>query len=266
MKRFAMLCSVLAVLICGGCVTSPTGRSQLILVDSQQIAAMGAAAFAELRKQGEFAHAPRKERFAQCVASALIDVLPAPWSRQNWEVQIIEDDTPNAFALPGGKIGVHTGMFRIANNQAELATVLGHELAHVVARHPAERVSDQVAARAAATALAAYGVNQGYDGQKVMALLGLGAQVGFLLPFSRSQEAEADILGQRYMARAGFDPRAAPRLWVKMERQAGGSPPEFLSSHPSPGNRAEELARQARELLPVYKQARARGRSPSCQL
>lgn len=266
MKHVPSILVAAALVLAGGCATSPTGRSQLILVDNQQIAAMGSAAFAELRKQGEFANAPRQERFARCVAGALIDVLPQPWNRQSWEVRIIEDDTPNAFALPGGKIGVHSGMFQVADNQNELATVLGHELAHVIARHPAERVSDQFAAQAAATALAAYGANKGYDGQKVMALLGLGAQVGFLLPFSRSQEAEADILGQRYMARAGFDPRAAQRLWVKMQQQGNGSPPEFLSSHPAPGNRAEELAAQASKLMPVYRQALASGHDPGCHL
>lgn len=266
MKRIMFACAVLAAMLTAGCVSSPLGRSQLILVDDAQIAQMGTTAFAELRKQGEFANAPNKERFARCVSQALIGVLPRPYNTQDWEVQIIEDDSANAFALPGGKIGVNTGMFRIADTQAELATVLSHELAHIVARHPAERVSDRYAAQVATAALATYGANKGYDGQQVMALLGLGAQVGVLLPFSRAQEEEADILGQRYMAAAGFNPAAAATLWQKMQSQGGGQPPVFLSSHPAPASRAQQLAQQAQRLQPVYQRARASGHTPSCSL
>lgn len=265
MKYRALLIALAASML-AGCVTSPTGRSQLMMVSDSQMNQMGLAAFNDLRKQGKFVDAPRERAYATCVANALIAVLPSPWNTQQWEVQIVGDDSANAFALPGGRIGVNRGMFKLADNQDQLAVVLGHELAHVVARHGAERVSDNVAAQAAVTAGTVYAGSRGGDVNSVAALLGAGAQLGILLPFSRTQESEADTLGQRYMARAGFDPRAAVTLWQKMAAQGGSKPPAFLSTHPSPGGRAQTLARQAEQLLPVYQQARASGHAPNCRM
>ncbi|HEY8586130.1 MAG TPA: M48 family metallopeptidase [Rhodanobacter sp.] len=256
----------LAVALLAGCVTSPTGRSQLMMVSDSQMNEMGLAAFNDLRKQGKFVDAPRERAYATCVSQALIAVMPPPWNTQQWEVQIVGDDSANAFALPGGRIGVNRGMFKLADTQDQLAVVLGHELAHVVARHGAERVSDNLAAQAAVTAGSIYAGTRGGDANTTAALLGAGAQIGILLPFSRTQESEADTLGQRYMAEAGFDPRAAVTLWNKMGAQGGGKPPAFLSTHPSPGGRAQALDRQAQQLLPVYQQARASGRAPNCRM
>jgi predicted Zn-dependent protease len=144
--------------------------------------------------------------------------------------------------------------------------VLGHELSHVVARHGAERMSDNMAVQGAVLAGTLYGASRGNDAGRTMAALGLGAEVGILLPFSRTQEAEADTLGQRYMAEAGFDPRAAVALWQKMENKSGGKMPAFLSTHPAPDNRARTLARKAQQLLPVYRKALANGHQPHCSL
>ena len=255
-----------ATMLLGACVTSPTGRSQLVVVPDSQMSQMGLSAFNDMRKQGKFVDAPRERAYATCVAQALIAVLPAPWSTQSWEVQIVDDDSANAFALPGGRIGVNRGMFKLASNQDQLAVVLGHELSHVVARHGAERVSDNLAAQAAVAAGTVYAGSRGGDAGQAAALLGAGAELGIMLPFSRTQESEADTLGQRYMARAGFDPRAAVTLWQKMGAQGGSKPPAFLSTHPSSGNRAQALERQAQQLLPVYQQARASGHTPNCRL
>lgn len=249
-----------------GCATSPTGRSQLMMVSDNQMAQMGLTAFNDMRKQGKFVDAPRERAYATCVSNALIAVLPPPWNTQQWEVQIVDDDTANAFALPGGRIGVHRGMFKVATDQDQLAVVLGHELSHVVARHGAERVSDNMAAQAAVIAGTAYAASQGTQAGYTAAALGLGAEVGILLPFSRIQESEADTLGQRYMAQAGFDPRAAVTLWQKMGAQGGSKPPAFLSTHPSSGNRAQALNQQAQQLMPVYESARANGRTPNCKM
>ena len=249
-----------------GCVTSPTGRSQLMVVSDTQMNQMGLSAFNTMRQQGKFVDAPRERAYATCVADALVAQLPPPWNAQQWEVQIVGDDTANAFALPGGRIGVNRGMFKLATDQDQLAVVLGHELSHVVARHGAERVSDNLAAQAAVAAGSAYAGSRGMDPGNVQALLGAGAQVGVLLPFSRAQESEADTLGQRIMAQAGFDPRAAVTLWQKMDAQAGGKPVAFLSTHPAPGNRAQVLGQQAQQLAPVYAQARASGHTPNCHL
>ncbi|WP_049623030.1 M48 family metallopeptidase [Frateuria defendens] len=256
----------LALALLAGCATSPTGRSQLMMVSDGQMSQMGLAAFNDLRKQGKFVEVPRERAYATCVSNALIAVLPPPWNTQSWEVQIVGDDSANAFALPGGRIGVNRGMFKIATDQDQLAVVLGHELSHVVARHGAERVSDNYAAQAAVLAGSVYAGTRGTNAGYAAAALGLGAEVGILLPFSRIQESEADTLGQRYMAEAGFDPRAAPALWQKMAHQGGSKPPVFLSSHPSSAQREQRLAQQAQQLLPVYQQARAGGHAPNCRL
>ncbi|TAL92816.1 MAG: M48 family peptidase [Rhodanobacter sp.] len=264
--KFCYLLIALAATVLSGCATSPTGRQQLMMVSDSQMSQMGLSAFNDMRKQGKFVNAPRERAYATCVANALVAVLPPPWNTQQWEVQIVGDDSANAFALPGGRIGVNKGMFKLASNQDQLAVVLGHELAHVVSRHGAERVSDNLATQAAVTAGTVYAGSRGGDTNSVAALLGAGAQLGILLPFSRTQESEADTLGQRYMAQAGFDPRAAVTLWQKMDAQGGSKPPAFLSTHPSPGGRAQTLGRQAQQLLPVYEQARASGRAPGCRM
>ncbi len=261
-----MLAMGLATTLLAACATSPTGRNQLMMVSDQQMSQMGLQSFNDMRQQGKFANAPRERAYATCVANALVGVLPPPWNGQQWEVQIVDDDSANAFALPGGRIGVNKGMFKVASNQDQLAVVLGHELSHVVARHGAERVSDSLATQAAVTAGSVYAGTRGMDPNNVQALLGVGAQVGVLLPFSRTQEAEADTLGQRYMARAGFDPRAAVTLWNKMNAQGGSKPPVFLSTHPAPGSRSQDLAAQAKNLMPVYQQARAHGHTPNCKM
>ncbi|NUR22103.1 M48 family metallopeptidase [Frateuria sp.] len=265
MKPRLLIAAATAALL-AGCATSPTGRSQLMMVSDAQMSQMGLASFNQMRQQGKFANAPKQRAYATCVADALVAVLPPPWNTQQWEVQIIEDNTANAFALPGGRIGVNQGMFKVATDQDQLAVVLGHELSHVVARHGAERVSDNMAAQAAVAAGTIYAGTRGSDTGNVAALLGAGATVGILLPFSRTQEAEADTLGQRYMAKAGFDPRAAPALWDKMEKQGSGGTPTFLSTHPAPDRRSQVLGQQAQQLVPVYQQARASGHAPACRM
>jgi predicted Zn-dependent protease len=255
-----------ATLLLGACATSPTGRPQLMMVSDAQMSQMGLTAFNTLRKQGKFVDAPRERAYASCVANALIAVLPPPWNTQAWEVQIVGDDSANAFALPGGRIGVNRGMFKVATDQNQLAVVLGHELSHVVARHGAERVSDNYVAQGAVLAGTVYAASRGTDAGRAAAALGAGAELGILLPFSRTQESEADELGLRYMARAGFDPRAAAVLWQKMEQQGGSRVPAFLSTHPSPAHRAQTLAAEAQQLMPAYQQARAGGRAPNCRM
>lgn len=266
MNRIGWMFCCTALLALAGCATSPTGRSQLMLVSDAQVNQMGITSFNDMRKAGKFANAPRQRAYATCVADALIKVLPRPWNTMKWEVQIIDDDTANAFALPGGRIGVNQGMFKVATNQNLLAVVLGHELSHVVSRHGAERVSDQMAAQVGVAAGSAYGASKGLNPDLVQAALGMGTQLTVLLPFSRAQESEADKLGERFMAEAGFDPRAAPELWQKMDSQGGSKPPAFLSTHPSPGQRRTKLAKEAATLMPVYQQARASGHKPNCSM
>jgi predicted Zn-dependent protease len=265
MKALPLILAAALTALLAGCATSPTGRKQLMLVSDQQMSKLGVEAFNAMGKKGKFVNAPREQAYASCVAHALIAVLPARWRNQNWQVRIIDDKSANAFALPGGRIGVNQGMFKVATTQDQLATVLGHELAHVVSRHGAERVSDNMAVQGAVLAGTLYGASRGNDAGRTMAALGLGAEVGILLPFSRTQESEADTLGQRYMAQAGFDPRAAVTLWQKMGAK-GSKVPAFLSTHPAPANRAKKLGQQAQQLMPVYRQARASGHDPQCRM
>ncbi len=249
-----LLTVVLCALLIAACATTPTGRSQLRLVSDAQMAEMGSASFATLKQQTPPARDARTSRYVDCVAEAITRTV-AP--EQRWEVQVFEDQEVNAFALPGGKIGVYTGLLRVAANQHQLAAVIGHEIAHVLAGHSAARVSNELAAQLGVSVL---GTTTGISPQ----LIGLGANLLLLLPYSRADETEADVLGLQYMARAGFDPREAPRLWVRMSEAGGGAPPEILSTHPSNVTRIQELEARVPQAQPLYEQARQQGRTPKC--
>jgi predicted Zn-dependent protease len=234
----------LAAFLLAGCQTAPvTGRSQFILVDEADVASLSAAEFSKMRKLPADPRLPKlREIGLKIVAAARRDdkegVLP-PASR--WEFAVIDDKSPNAFAMPGGKIGFHTGMFAFAPTDADLAVILGHEVAHVICRHGAERVSQAVGvAMAAAVADEATKNSSAKTRSAWMAAVGVGAHYGVLLPFSRGHESEADRLGLLFMARAGYDPAAAPAFWTRFG-QAGAKPPEFLSTHPSDETRVRQL-------------------------
>lgn len=252
------------VLIVVACTTSPLGRRQLTLFPPEQMAEMGATAFNEIRQQQPALGSGRPTvQYVQCVAQEITEQLP-PTAPQSWELSVFKDESPNAFALPGGKLGVHTGILEVAETPAQLATVLSHEIAHVVADHPNERVSTQYATQTGLQLLEAL-AGGGGEGQQLMGLLGVGAQVGVLLPFSRRQEREADLYGLDLMARAGFDPRASIEFWQNMQRLGDGTPPEFLSTHPSGETRIDELQERMPRAVAIYRQARERGVQPQCR-
>jgi predicted Zn-dependent protease len=261
-----MTAAVLTAALATACATAPSGRQQLLLVSGDQMAQMGATSFEQLKRSDKIANDPRRLGQVQCVVRALTAALPAN-ARVNWEVQLFQDSNPNAFALPGGKVGVNTGMFNIARNQDQLAGVLAHEIAHVVFQHANERVSQQMAAGIGIQALGAYSGSRTspQQTQMLMSALGLGAQLGVLLPYSRRHEGEADVYGQQYMARAGFDPNGAVALWQNMIAASNsGRPPTILSTHPDPQNRVRALAAAAPSLMAEYRAARAAGRAPNC--
>lgn len=259
--RFAAALGALAVL--AACATSPTGRNQLILVEDSAMDRMGTTAFAQIKASDRLANDPAANRYVRCVAEALVRVLPTHERNQAWEVVVIDDDSPNAFALPGGKVGVHTGLFKVATTQDQLAAVIGHEMGHMASRHAAERVSQQFAAE---TALQVLDTATSGERRQLLGLLGVGAQAGVLMPFSRQHEVEADVLGQRYMALAGFNPNGAAEVWENMVRVTEGNrPPAWLSTHPDPVQRARSLRASAPGLMPTYQQARAAGRAPNCR-
>lgn len=249
------------------CTTSPTGRQQFIMIPEAQMSEMGVTAFSKMKQQAPVSRDGRLNDYVQCVTNRLVRELPSDFAGQRWEVVVFDNEEPNAFALPGGKVGVHAGLLKVARNQHQLATVIGHEIAHVNARHGAERVSQNFAAQSAMQLVAAYSADRPQQQQQmVMAMLGLGAQVGVLLPFSRTQESEADAMGLETMSRAGFDPEQSVELWQNMKAAAGGSPPEFLSTHPNPDNRIQGLQRLMPQANQVAAEARRAGNNPNCRL
>ncbi|WP_026802556.1 M48 family metallopeptidase [Arenimonas oryziterrae] len=265
MKRSLVLMAALTTIL----VVSPASfaRRQLLLVSNSQMDQMGAEAFDKLKASDKLSRDPRRLAQSRCVVDALVAVLPPQMSRQPWEVQVFDDPNPNAFALPGGKVGVNTGMFSVIRSQDELAAVIGHEIAHVTSQHANERVSRQMLAGVGLDMLGAYtGSKTSPERAKlIMGAMGLGAQVGVLLPNTRKQEAEADARGQEFMARAGFDPAQAVTLWQHMmSASKNGAPPQILSTHPDPQNRIRELARRAPGLQADYRAARSGGRRPAC--
>ena len=257
--NLARTVALLSLIGLTGCATSPTGRSQFMMVPDSQVQQMGAQAFANLKQETPTERNASANRYIDCVAGAITREVGG-----SWEVVLFKDDSPNAFALPGGKIGVHTGLLKVAQNQHQLATVLGHEVAHVLAKHSNERVSQQMAVSSGLQLIGAVAQPTTALGQQMMGLLGVGAQYGILMPYGRIQESEADQLGLDLMARAGFDPRESIDLWVNMGRAGGGQPPEFLSTHPSHGTRINDLKGYLPRALSLQQQAQSQGKSPRC--
>jgi predicted Zn-dependent protease len=242
MKTLALL------LLAGGCVgcqTVPgTGRSQLNLVSNSEVATMAAGEFAKMKKL------PNDPRLAQIkriglniVAAARKDdrggVLPPA---AQWQFAVIDDKSPNAFAMPGGKIGFNVGMFPYAPTDDDIAVILGHEVAHVLCQHSSERISQGLLVQLGAAAVDEATKNKSAQTRQAwMVGFGLGSQFGVLLPFSRAHESESDHLGLIFMARAGYNPEAAPAFWQRFSKAGGSKPPEFFSTHPADATRVNQL-------------------------
>jgi predicted Zn-dependent protease len=205
--------------------------------------------------------------YVKCIANDVIAVLPKQYASQKWEVVVFEEDSANAFALPGGYIGVHTGLLNVAKNQHQLATVIGHEVGHVIAEHSNERVSQnsllQTGMQVGSAALDMGNVKYRNE---IMQGLGLGAQFGVILPFSRSHESEADIIGLDLMAKAGFNPQESVTLWQNMSQAGSNATPEFMSTHPAPGNRIKELQANMSSAMKAKNSANKAGKNPACTL
>lgn len=240
-----------------GCQTSPTGRQQLILLPDDQMDSMGAQSFQELKSQQQVERDPAMNAYVKCVANAITSTMGGG----NWEVVVFKEDSANAFALPGGKIGVHTGMLKVAQTPDQLAAVIGHEVGHVLAKHGNERMSETLGAQ---TALALFGASQKNRDESnwKLALASLGVQFGYLLPHSRNQESEADVIGLELMSKAGFDPRQSVELWKNMSAAGGGQPPEFMSTHPSHETRINDLTAAVPNAMAIYNATKNR---PNCK-
>lgn len=252
---------VALALLATGCATSPLGRSQLKLFSDDDMAQMGATAFTQTAQKTPVSTDGRTTAYVVCVANAITRELP---TRTAWDVKVFDSKEVNAFALPGGKIGVYTGLLKVTQNQDQLAAVIGHEVSHVLAGHSNERVSQQAATNAGLQVASIALGDGGIASEAAMGALGLGAQYGILLPFSRAHESEADLLGLDLMSKAGFDPRQAVSLWQNMAKQGGDKPPEFASTHPADATRIEQIEARLPRDLPTYEQARAAGKRPRC--
>lgn len=258
--------SLLSAVVLAACATSPTGRSQMILRSDDELAVEASRQFAEMRASIPLETDRQTIDYIHCVATKVVEVLPPEYRDMDWDMAIFDHEAVNAFAMPGGKIGVMTGILKAADNQDRLAAVIGHEIAHVTARHSNERASrapiSNVGVQVAAVLLGG-----GHRGATYTAYeaLNAGAALGIMLPFSRAQESEADVIGLKYMARAGFDPRESVPLWQNMQEAAGGNAPaEFLSTHPSSEKRIDSLVSQFGTSLALYNEAKAEGRNPDC--
>jgi len=249
MSRPAALVLLVAA---AACTSAPyTRRSQLMLVSADEETKLGATAFKEVLAKNRVDPRPAVNGPVADTGTRIARVAERP--DYEWRFVVIDDPKQqNAFCLPGGKVAVYSGIFPIAQDTNGLAVVLGHEIAHALARHGAERLSQGLAAQAGGSLLGTL-LGSSPSANAVLAAYGVGAQVGVLLPFSRTQESEADHIGLILMARAGYDPHGALAFWQRMERAAGGgSPPEYLSTHPSHGTREQQIEAWLPEALRYY--------------
>jgi predicted Zn-dependent protease len=254
--------TLMASCLLTACVKSPTGRSQLMMMPDNQMDQMGVQAFSKLKQTQPVSKNARYTNFVNCIARPITQIVGGG----KWEIVVFENPELNAFALPGNKVGVYTGLVSMVDNQDQLAAVIGHEIGHVIAKHSNERASNESAmSQGMGIVSAVVGTPQTAMGQLGMAALGIGAQYGVLLPYSRTQESEADVIGLDLMAKAGFNPQQSIRLWQKMSQASQGQqPPEFMSTHPADSSRIEGLNKIMPRALQEYQQAQASGKHQNC--
>jgi len=240
-------------------VNPETGRASHVGMSREQEAALGFQTYRQVLSQARAVTSGSELETVKTVASRLASATGASGQGFQWDVSLISDEQVNAFCLPGGKIVVYTGILPVAENEAGLATVMGHEMAHATSRHGAQRVLQQNLTQTAMTGIAVSLSDMDYDKQRaVMGALGAGAQFGILMPFGRKHESEADEIGLMYMARAGYDPQESIRFWRRMDEASRGGPPEFLSTHPSHGTRVAQLQALMPKALQEYQRTKAR--------
>ena len=237
-------------------VNPETGRKSHVGMSQSQEAALGLQSYQQVLSQAQATTSGPEFEMVKRVASRLAGATGKAGADFQWQVSLIQDKTVNAFCLPGGKIVVYTGIIPVAANEAALATVLGHEMAHATSRHGSQRLFEQNLAQTAMSGVAASISDMDYDKQRaVMGALGVGAKFGVLMPFGRNQESEADHIGLIYMARAGYDPEESINFWKRMESSGGNQPPEFLSTHPSHGTRVQQLQSWMPDAMQIYNQS-----------
>ena len=259
MKKLILL-SFLYLAACS--VVPMTGRKQFVAIPSSQMIALGNDSYSqvlgesELSNNTEYVNTVRRagEKLTRAVEAYLKqNNLEAAIQGYNWQYNVIVSEQLNAWCMPGGQIAFYEGIMPICQDENGVAVVMGHEIAHAVAKHGNERMSQQLAIELGGIALSeALKTQKEETIQLALLAFGVGSTVGVQLPFSRTHETEADELGLYFMAMAGYDPRTAPEFWERMDQNAGDLPPEFLSTHPHPSNRIENLNRVMPKALEYY--------------
>jgi len=262
-RQSAILLCLLLFLF--SCATAPvTERRGLHLVPDSELATMSYQEYSQVLKKSKLSTDMVKvnmvRRVGQRIATASEQLLNEKGQGEDvrnykWEFNLIEDDkTVNAWCMPGGKVAVYTGLLPISQDENGLAVVMGHEVAHAIAKHGNERMSQGLLTQFGAIGLSlALAGNPGVTSNIFMQAYGVGTQVGFLLPYSRVHESEADHIGLILMAKAGYDPRGAIVLWQRMNAKGGSRPPEFLSTHPAPESRIRNIESLIPEAMQYYK-------------
>ncbi|MBK6765348.1 MAG: M48 family metallopeptidase [bacterium] len=258
MKKIALLAALVCAAVIVTCYTNPeTGRKGLMLLNSSQEASLGLSAFQDIKKNTPRTTNASEQALVEKVGRKISGVVKL--SNAQWEYVCFKSEEPNAFCLPGGKIGVYNAILPITQNEAGLAAVMGHEVAHATARHGGERMSESLLISLGGIALdVAMAEKPEETRQLALGAYGVGTTLGRTLPHSRSQELEADRMGLLYMARAGYDPREAVKFWKRFKdfKGAGGSVPAFLSTHPTDDRRIAQLEELMPEAIAEYEKHR----------
>jgi predicted Zn-dependent protease len=255
--------AILVLLIVAACATVPlTGRKQLSLVSESEMIALSLTEYGKFISTNKVSTDKNKtamvKRVGERISKAVEAYMASVGQTKNldgykWEFNLIEDASVNAWCMSGGKVVVYTGLLPLAQSEAALATVVGHEIAHAVARHGSERMSDQMLIQFGGAALSsALSQKPEQTRQLAMVAFGVGSQVGVVLPFSRQHEYEADYMGLIFMAMAGYDPNESITFWERMAKQGGKKPPEFLSTHPVDENRIAKIKEKMPEAMKYY--------------
>ena len=249
------------------CSTVPlTGRRQLSLVPESDMISLSLTEYDKFIKTNKLSSDKDKTAMVKRVGERIAKAVEGYMASQKlnkslegykWEFNLVEDPTVNAWCMAGGKVVVYTGLFPLTQTESGLATVMGHEIAHAVARHGSERMSDQMLIQLGGTALStAMSQKPELTRQIALSAYGAGSQVGVILPFSRQNEYEADYMGLIFMAMAGYDPHESIPFWERMSKQGGSKPPEFLSTHPVDQNRIDRLKAKMPDALAYYKKGK----------
>ena len=248
-----VLCIALLLVACS--TVQQTGRSRLLLVDEATELELGTTSYAEVLEQSNLSENPVEVNRVRAIGMRISEVTQR--DDYEWEFNVIEADTiANAFCLPGGKVAVYTGILQLAESDDELATVMAHEIAHAIARHGAERMTQMLMVQLGGIALSEALKNETETTLELASIAyGVGTGLLYILPYSRTHESEADYMGLMFMAKAGYDPMASVDFWMKMqEKYADQEPPEFLSTHPNSETRIEDLRSWMPEALEYYQQ------------